>query len=365
MSIPRPKILTRFNFTTSQAFKVYISVAGQFDTAKETSIGASASYFVSGDGQTDDLLFQLGGAMSALINSSIAGAFLAFEIDTTTGKIMMKFDGCDGGTNQDVRVAWSECGTELAAALGFDTTDDDLTGADSPTLEASWPHGFGWYASEDGQLEDFSVVDTPTSRAVQARALSGHVVTQDLGTVYDAELKLQFIERTLMFSDGLEYLTAPVQPYTRNKGLECWFHHAKQGIEFRVYRDGHIDTNRSSERGTATGGAVASLTDAGRAWSTDPLRWLGRILYVSDYSTAGTTIGQSWYISTHTATVLTVPNKAHGVATTQGGSAYHLFDHPYSTYVLDVESMPKFLPRQTARGLDRYDISIPLWRYVS
>ncbi len=70
-------------------------------------------------------------------------------------------------------------------------------------------------------------------------------------------------------------------------------------------------------------------------------------------------------MGSHTATVLTLPNghgcggNANGVATT-----YYLLDQPYGTYVLDTKEMSEFDPKPINKAVDRYNIEIPLLRYV-
>lgn len=374
--IPRPKILTAVTIPSGGwTFKFYCSDAVQYDVTITVTL-AAGDYYVAGDNQDDDLLYELQDKAQEGIKASVkgggagnqVGAHIIVDLDPDSHKVTIKFEGSDfqGATPQDVKLAWTECTEDLVQVLGFDEgADDEQTTTDEPEFEADWHHGYGWYAEDDGWLEYLGVEDVNMVEALRSRALDGGVVNQFIGDMYDNELRLAFVPRESMFSGEQGYGEAPVHPYSRNKGLECWWLKAREGQQFRVYRSAYVSTPLASALGSSSACSTTTLTDAMKVWETEPQRWQGRLLYVPSFG--GLT--QCFYIESHTATVLTVPNAHPSAFDVDGGSggaaggSYYIFDYTYRTYVI-AESMKQFKPMEIP-DLDEYDLVVPLFRYVA
>lgn len=369
MAIPRPKILTAVTIPTGGwQFRFYLSDAAQYDTTKTVTL-AAGDYFVSGDNQSDDFLFQLATQVQAALTGNFAGVDFMADINATTHKVDLKFDQLTDATPplNDTKLAWTEVdGASIAAVLGFDSSADDvLTAEDHPVFTADWQHGYGWYADEDGLLANLFVEDVSEATTLQSRALSGKVKTQRISaSLYSNSLELDWVPRGYMFSNGVGYGAANVQPYERNRGLECWWLDAINGTRFRVYRDGLVDTTKATDGGESTGGTTTTLVDSGKAWDIDPQQFAGRVFHIPTFSAGGTAISQRFYVSSHTATTLTVPN-AHpsGLQPRSNDATYYVFEHPYQTYVVDTSDMSEFAPDEIP-AIDRYKIKIPLLRYI-
>ena len=93
-----------------------------------------------------------------------------------------------------------------------------------------------------------------------------------------------------------------VGPYSTTTGDNSGTREYADGIRIYPYLAGITAAGGtiSSDSGTATAGASLTLTDSGKAWSTDA--WLYYIVRI----TGGTGSGQERYIASNTATVLTV-----------------------------------------------------------
>lgn len=375
MAYPRPKILTRVTVPTGGwAWDIDISNAAQYDT-NLTGTVAAGDYFVSGDNQSDDLLHALQDSIQTEIDGSAVTGDVCIAIDPDTHKVVWQFFGSgfvDATGDNDVRLNLSSFAENLCAALGHDTSDVASTATDNPTFTADWHHAYGWYADEDGQLGELQAEDNSLAWIVQSTSLSGKTKSQYYGERFTNTLRLEQLERdmegrTKVHSQGIGYGAAPVHPYNRNEPLECWWEEARQGIEFRFYEDGRIDTSRAGNTGASSACNTTTLTDASKSWTVEPFRWKGRVIYIAAYSPA---VHQCFYIASHTATVLTVANAHPSGDDVDGGTGgaaggiYFLFDHPYQTYVVDLENMTEFAPQPVGRALDRYSISIPLKRFV-
>lgn len=373
MSIPRTKILPVITVPTGGwDFKFYVSDAFQYDTDYTVTVSAG-DYFMAGDNQSDCFLFELVTRMQAAIDGGIGGnREIIAGLDSDSHKVNLLFDGAgfQNATKRDIKLAWSESDSGIMEVLGFSTTDDTSTGVNNPVFTADWHHGYGFYLDEDGQCRDVRAVDTPIASTVQGiNPMTGNVKTAYFGERFKNALVLQHIERyhsgrTKVFSDGVGYGSAPANPYNRNEPLECWWQEAKKGKRFRVYRDGFADTARASGTGTASAVAATTVTDASKSFPVEPYRWVGALIYTPTFG-AYVQIEQGWYIESHTDTVLTVPN-AHptGYDVLRTAIAYYLLDHQYETYVVDLGSMGEFKPQEIP-NIDRYNITIPLLRYVA
>lgn len=400
MSIPRPKILTRVTVPTGGwAWDLDLSNAAQFDTNLTGTVPAG-DYFVSGDNQSDDLLYALTDSIQTEIDGSAVTADIAIAIDPVAHVVSMVFYGSgvvDATGDNDVRLNCAAWDADLCGAIGFyDSLGKQRTNTDNPTFFGEYHHGYAWYADEDGQ-GGIDPVDRSAAFSLQGKSISGKVKTQFFGETFASELRLQYLERhqarqtsivgiigvsssvdyeewrTKVFSDGVGYGSAPAAPYNRNEPLECWWEEARKGVEFRVYRDGYIVTSRAASTGVSTAAAATTITDAGKSWGIEPYEWSGRIVHVPEFAvcTRGSNsyTPQNFYIASHTATVLTVANAhpsgqdADGGTGGAAGETYYIFDHPYQTYVVDLGEMSEFAPREHP-AIDRYDITIPLLRYV-
>jgi hypothetical protein len=371
VAIPRTTILPVVTVPTGGwLLDVKVGRTTSLDTTVTATI-AAGDYFVSWDNQSDDFLLVFANA----VNAAIDAAHADFPTDSlqcyldSNHKVKIVFEDSYYKTtdDRDVQIRWTQRdGDDIAKVLGFDySADDTSTGVDNPVFTADWQHGYGWYANEDGLTNDLAVEDVSEVYALQSRAHSGVVRTQRIAQRFSNELSLQFLPRNRTFSQNVGYGETSVQPYEINQGLECWWLQAQQGKRFRVYRDGRYDTTTAALRGVATGSTTTTLTDSGRSFDIDPQIYKGRILWIAQWGTNVTSLPGRFYIASHTATAFTVSNAgAYSQNMAAGGTTYYVFDQPYQTYVLDLEKMDRFGPREIP-ALDRYNIKLPLLRYVS
>jgi hypothetical protein len=358
--------------TGGWTIKVYVSRAAEYDTTVTATI-AAGDYFMSWDNQSDDFLF----ALSNTLNAAIDAAHAAYPTDSVAmwldsdHKVNIGFEDTyyQGDPARGIKIAWTESdGDDIGKVLGFDHSADDTNtsagGSNNKTFTADWHHGHGWYADADGWLEEFSVRDFSEVDALQSRGHTGVVRTQQIASRYDNEIKLGMVTEGRMWSDGVGYGETNVHPYERNQALECWWLQAQQGKRFRVYRDARQDLTTTALASNATASATTTLTDSARSLDIDPQVYKGRRLWIDSYGT-NIDFPARFYISSHTATVFTVP-AAHPYSANlaAGGAAYHVFDQPYGTYVVDLQRMKRFEPRELGQ-INRHAITIPLWRYVA
>ncbi len=377
MALPRPKILTVITVPTGGwVFKLYVSRLAEYDTTVTATI-AAGDYFMSWDNQSDDFLY----AFANTVNAAIDAAHAAFPTDSiqcyidSDQRVNIVFEDSyyQGDPARGIKLAWTESdGDDIGKVLGFDHSADDTNasagGSNNKTFTADWQHGYAWYSSwaanEDGWIEDFLAEDISEVYALQSRSHSGVVRTQRIAKRFTNTLSLQFVQRDRMYSQDVGYGETNVQPYERNRGLECWWLQAQTGKRFRIYRDGRQDLASAAVSGTATASNTTTLTDSGRSFDTDPQAYKGRLLWIGRWGT-NVNFPARFYISSHTATVFTVPNAgAYSQNMSAGGSTYYVFDQPYQTYVVNLERMKEFRPAEL-RALDRYSIDIPLFRYIS
>lgn len=379
MPICRPRIATRITVPTAGwDFEFVITDASSLDTALTATVSAG-DYFISGDNQSDDLLLELQTQIESAIDTYRTGPgaggnitvnhHVYVDIHPTTHKVRFQFGAFTTGSpdTSDVELTWTSTDADLAAALGFDTSADDQSiGASNTSITADWIVSHNWFADEDGLLRSYLVVDRSMTNTLQSRAISGKVKSQQVGTMYENTLDLQLVKRAYMLSDDIAYGAAPTYPYERNQPLECWWKEAQKGVEFRVYENAYLLSARAEDTGTETAETTTTLTDTGKSWDEEPFEWKGGILHRPTFGNGTVNdISQSFYISSHTDTVLTVPN-AHPSAKNvgAGSSTYELYRHRYKTYVLDVLGMNSFSPVEVT-AIDRYGISIPLRKYVA
>lgn len=374
MAIPQPKILSAITVPTGGwVFKLYVSRLAQYDTEVTATI-AAGTYFLSWDNQSDDFLYAFGVAVNAAIDAAHA-AFPSYSLQCwldSSYKVNIGFEDSyyQGSPARGIKLAWTEQdGDDIAKVLGFDYSADDTNtsagGSNNKTFTADWQHGYGWYANDDGLLRDSMVEDESEVAAMQSVAESGLTRTQRIGQRFLNTIKLEFVPRDRMWSQNVGYGASSVYPYEKNQGLECWWLQAQQGYRFRFYRDGRHTLAAAAVAGTATGATTTTLTDSGRSFDTDPQPYAGRLLWIDRWGT-NINFPARFYVSSHTATVLSTGNAAaYSQNMNTGGSGYHVFDQPYQTYVVDLAKMRSFKPVQTAEALDVYSIEIPVRRYVS
>lgn len=368
MPIPQPKLLTCITIPTggwSFAWRTSTS-AGGYETDETVTLDAG-DYFMSWDGQSDDLIFHLTTKMQA---TCPANTKVLIDI-TSTHKVRFSFEGTAmaNANTRDIKLQWTSTNSTLAGILGFDTSADDTSSGNYQQFTADYHHGYGWYADDDGLLMDYMPEDENIVEAVQSVALSGKVVTQKLAQKFKNLIKLRWLPQTKTFSQNVSYGATPVQgssstSYIRNAALECWWNACQNGTRFRFYADGQIDTTKAILAGAPTASNTTTLTDGNKNLTTEPQQYKGRILYIDDYS-ANLSVPGRFYISSHTATVFTIP-QAHpaGYNLATYATLYYVFNQPYQTYVIDLEAMKSFKPTAPDAALERYDIDIPVLRYV-
>lgn len=364
MSIPRPKILTRFTVPSGGwDLKVYSSTSSDYDTSFTATIPAG-DYYVGWDDQDDDFLY----ALCSQIWTDGSNNYYPILNLTSTGKTFFQVIHA----NQPVKVAWTELdGDEVANVLGFDSSSDATDIEHGVT--STWQHAYGWYANEDGLLVMDYAEDIDHPMAPQSVApATGHAKTHYVGSHYRNILKLQHVARARMWSGQTGYTETSVHPYEKNTPLECWWRLARTGRPFRVYRDGRINAaSTAADRGlvTLTNIDGSTFQDTSKAWDIDPQRWKGRLFsFVPDefIHTGGisvTEMHKRWYISSHDADTLTFANSEPYNDQHDDGD-YYILDQPYQTYWVDLNKMDKFHPKELPH-IDRYNIDIPLLRYQS
>jgi hypothetical protein len=354
--------------TGGWVFAFTLSDAAGLDTALTATIPAG-TYYMAWDFQADDLLDALVDAVSASMsaygapfNAATSGMFV--WIDATTHKIKIGFDGTvfQGATRRQVKLRWTASTAGLVAALGFDATaDDTLTAVENPIFTADYHHGYGWYADDDGFLVDDLAVDAHLVKVQHARGDDGTMKAQLHGDCYSNRFALSWLPRAKTFSNGKGYGDAPLHPALRNEPLECWWRTVRDGTQFRFYEDGKIVTGKADEAGTATAGSSTTLTDSGRAWATEPYRWVGALLYLANVGIS-ITVPQRHRINSHTATVLTFTSFVRSPSV--NGKAYHIFDQQYGTYQIDFDQFTEFRPTEISK-VPQWSIEVPLIKYVA
>lgn len=375
MALPRPTILSVITVPSGGwNFKLYVSRVTQYDTTVTANI-AAGDYFLSWDNQSDDFLY----AFTNAVNAAIDAAHAAYPTDSfgcyldSNNKVNIAFENSyyQGDPARGIKLAWTESdGDDIAKVLGFDYSADDTNtsagGSNNKTFTADWQHGYGWYADEDGLLKEYLVEDINEVHVIQSRSHSGVVRTQRIASRYVNSLSLQFLSRKKTYSRGISYGETSLSPYEMNEGLECWWRRAQEGYRFRFYRDGRRDAASATVQGTATSSTTTTLTDSGRSWDIDPQAYKSKLLYLPTHGTNIAALTARYFISSHTATVLTVSNvHPYALASiTSGGTGYYIFDQPYQTYIVNLEAMNTFAPQELP-ALDRYSITIPLYRYES
>lgn len=374
MAIWQPKILTAVTVPSGGwDLDFIISDAATLDTSLTATIPAG-TYFVAGDNQSDDLLFQVMEQMRAAIlagpGASNRFIYCGFDYDTKPYKVKFWFNGSlfvdSAGHENDVELTWTTSHTDLAAALGFKTdADDQDTGTDNPTFTADYPHAWGWYATEDGQLEELPVEDRNEVEFAQATTFAGQVKTVQYAERYKSEMVLSYLTRAQTHSRGVAYGAVPVYPYNYNEPLECWWEAAKGGTRFRVYRTERYGSDSPTEIGINDAASSSVLRDSGKSWDVDPQSYKGMVVDFETNPTNGTADAR-FYISSHTAIILNSPNPNPTDSSWDPGASKTIYIQPntYETYVVDLARMREWAPEELGQ-IDKYRVTIPLKRYVA
>ena len=364
MAAPQPKILTAFDVPTGGwGLRLQISDVAPFDTTVDVTLDAG-TYYMAWDGQDDCFLELLHSEIYAALEASGVGDYVTGDNE---GKPVFWLDS-DHKTNVvwggfDIRFVWGALdGPDIANVLGFDSSSSTSLTTSTPAT-GTWHHAYGWYA-DDYLLEQHQPEDHNIPHVLQSRALDGKARTIYLDSWDINAIELAKVPRVKMYSRRVGYGEASVHPYARNAPLQCWWNEARQGIQFRFYPQESYSTALAAETGVTTGTTTTTLTDGGKTWETDPHVHTGRIVQKTfvDGNGLHTNINLRWLVSSHTATVLTLPNDVHNTA--PGNGAYYIFDHTYGTYTLDQRKMREFAPREIP-NIDKYDLVIPVVRYIA
>jgi len=363
MAIPRPKILTAFTVPTG-GYSVDIQHGVAFGTSATITVPAG-TYFLSGDDRDDDLYAVFGKLVETQIKTTYITASVYFSpnFDDDNPRSLIYVGGMGSGGN--FRIDWTT-GTELADVFGWDnTTTTEFAGVSNGGPENSdYQHGYGWYANEDGLLRDDTVEPIDIPNSPQSISPSGYVKTQHIASRFTYRMQLQFLKRDLTFSRGVSYGEESKYPYSRNKGLECWFREAKKGTRFRVYRQGKFSTDTASFSATASANTTNTITISSTTFPIDPQQFKGAFVYQRDTSGGSTAIFDSFYIESHTATVLTVADHHRTAFNIGTSNPFYIIDGTYETYVLDLSQTSQFAPTELP-NIDRYDFEINMLRYES
>ena len=353
MAIPRPKILTCIT-VPSPGWDLDV----EHGATSNTITVPAGDYFMSQDDQSDDFL----AVVTKLIDTEISGTYASITfnswIDFETHKVKFYFSNA---SSVSIVLDWTSGSGNIGKVLGFDTSASDSLSGTSGTLTADYQHAYGWYANEDGLLRDDTVEPIDIPNSPQSISPSGYVKTQHIASRFTYRMQLQFLKRDLTFSRGVSYTEESKYPYSRNKGLECWFREAKKGTRFRVYRQGYLAPSTASGVFFRSSATSSTITYTSGALQIDPQQFKGALTYQN--------IGPDtrWmvnYIESHTATVLTLANHYSVGTNYQPGNEIYLIDGTYETYVLDLSQTSQFAPTELP-NIDRYDFQIDMLRYES
>lgn len=370
MSIVRPKILPLVTIPTGgYDINFKISVAASLDTSLTATITAG-DYFMAWDGYTDDLVYEIAGAIQLAITTAGHGTGRRCHcyIDSDH-KLNIRFYGSayvsSVGWENDVEITWATSDTGIVEICGSDGTTWSSTNTDHPYWTGDYQHGYAWYASEDHVLSDLMPYDSEIARIAQTTALDGTTKTVLWGSRYVNNLSLQNVKHVDMWSNGSAYGESVSYGLERNRGLECWWRLARQGTRFRLYRNDSVLVDAAG----AVAAGVNSTTD------TDSLR------YTSGNWTDDEWIGMAalWYRGASTVTgmpgrfriddndneYILAESSLPGGGTVDESASQQFFikDLRFQTYILNTEEMSQFNPIEVP-NIDRYDIEIPLKRYV-
>lgn len=380
--LERPKILSAVVLSTDETWAITLDYGGSPQNVSATI--PAGRYFVAADGTSDDLIWKMCSLMTTAMRA-LGGAFAntwVFGFIDANHKVNFIFEPILD--TYPIRFRWSATGATLRKALGVGANDETISAGvydDDQQYTAPAQHGFGWYAEEDGQLENKPVFDLPSAKILQERSMGGIVLTQRLSEyLYDSFFRLAFLPEDLTWSDGKSYGEEQTNGKTKNRALEHWFREAMNGTEFRFYRDYRSDLNSGDDRLPnkiqqsldATSAGVGTITDSTKSWAVN--EFVGHTLHVPYAFQSPGGKPCRWYITANTATQLTLQNQWFSDEFTTGesfvsygtGNGYLGFieDTRYGVYVLDVTKAPVFSPEEMP-GINHFNITVPVLRYVA
>lgn len=373
MSQPQPRILTSLTVPVGgYQLQFKVTNVSSRDTTLIALI-AAGEYYVAWDQQDDDFIRTVAVAINdATFASPLALRAVAIDIVNIPGvasfnhRVRIGFeDNYFVGPKNDVEINWTVLdGPAVAGILGFDPTTDDVnTINDNPVFQGDSQHAYGWFADEDGLLGNDLREDSDHPTVFQSKTPSGHVKSHFVDSSFENMLMLQFLPLIKTWSADIGYTEASVTPYARNVPLQCWWKEARQGIKFRVYRDGSSEQpSRAVERGEATSGTNNTLVDTNKTWETDPPEWGRRQLLVVENWATNTLQNMRWLINpVHGVNSLSVVNIAEPVRPVNNDPTYAIFNQGYETYWLELSRQASFEPFEIPK-IDRYNFTLNLLR---
>ena len=115
---------------------------------------------------------------------------------------------------------------------------------------------------------------------------------------------------------------------------------------------------------TITVHTTNTITISSTTFPIDPQQFKGAFVYQRDTSGGLPAIFDSFYIESHTATVLTVADHHRTAFNIGTSNPFYIIDGTYETYVLDLSQTSQFAPTELP-NIDRYDFEINMLRYES
>jgi hypothetical protein len=369
MPVERPKILSEIVFPAAVTIKMYFYNASAYDTPVTAQVPAG-TYFMANDNQDDDLIMVLSGVLTTAIraNGGNFAAMYAFGWINSDHKFCLQIANLAAASgNNNIKLAWSESTASLRTALGVGSSDEVIAAASgSASYTAPYHHAYGWYADEDGYLREKPIVDRVSAQVIQARSLGGIVKTQQMSSLlYDSSLSLYAMTEAKTHSDGTAYGSDPPYPYARNVAFECMWQEMIQGKRFRVYRNHATAADRRDYAGTWSSSTDTTVTATTSTWTVNQFAGMVfRGVSFSGFDITGPVVAA---ILSNTASVLTFHNALINGAVVGMGypitpALFAIIDGRYKTYVLDASSGQAWAPEEIP-GINRYSVTIPLFRY--
>lgn len=274
-----PAILTRVTFASSQTLRAKITVSTSLDTNVDCVV-AAGSYYISGDGGTDDLLTVIAAAFESARPSQNHSLLPTF--DRSSYKV--RFGFITTGSDSSINVAGSS--SDLIAALGIGSSD--LSGSGSPlTLTAAYRPKFVWVPT-DGILR--GIETSITQRTSQRKSISGVIKSQFGGSDQVLRASFELLSEQDAYSRATAYGSEPPWPYPYNASLEAWWLQAVAGKRFRVYPHFALPWDQLSaayrpptpaiSRELVTAGGATSITTSDVYASTHPELGVGMTMFL-------------------------------------------------------------------------------------
>jgi hypothetical protein len=369
--IERPKLLSVITIPSGGwLFRVQLSDAGAYDHTANATL-AAGDYYLSGDGDSTDLLCELCTKSTAAIRAlgaPFASGYVYAWIDTSH-KVNLHFVACSAAAAaRPIKIVWTASAANLALALGFDATADDVLDATPLTKQADWHHAYGWYCDTDGNLQNKPIVDAISCKSVQARSLGGVVRTQRMSEfLRDSSASLYMLTNAKTFSDGTAYGSTPPYPRSKNEPFECLWYEIAGGKQFRFYRNYSAELVRCEARavGGGDGGGYEIISPVPAAVD----QWNSGHVLAESLTLTDAVLGAN----TRTAPFLSIvddtlangvdPNLPPGLADGfLNAEPVGLLYPCHQTYVLNAADSNTFAPEEIP-GIDRFNIDFKMMRY--